>query len=383
MKLKPRNFQLLTLSALALSTLAAPRPAHAVVLEAKWQAGQQLSYDLKLDGTMHLTAPAGTPMIAGLPLEILLKGDGQSTLVTGDVDEFGTAVVAARLERLQLKMNETTFNQNGVLGVRDGKATFSLNGQAVMPTTDVSQYLNSQGGLRITKQMHVIGAVPLKKAEKKTEDAASEADEKPIGRPGRKTPFALPLDVAAMVQAMLARTLPAVLPTKDISAGDEWNANVEWPVPPGMIKPNIKDNFQNPVGQFAMKAVGEEDINGRKAWRIAVDGALEVTEAQAKIIGDEIEKQRAASTPKGEAKPDVKPATPFGMTPPKFASLKQKIKGDFWFDAVAGQIVRADLNLNSSVQTRKDEKSKLDGATDFAGNLKMDLRKVSYESAAN
>jgi hypothetical protein len=383
MKLKPRNFQILTLSGLALSTLAATQPARAVVLEAKWLAGQQLSYDLKLDGTIHLTAPEGTPMIAGLPLELLVKGDGQSTLVTGEVDEFGTAVVAARMERLQFKMNETTFNQNAVLGVREGKASFTLNGQSVMPTTDVSRFLNSQGGLRITKQMHVVGAVPSKKASAATDtdaDAAPATGDKPA-KAGKKTPFAIPLNVAAMMQAMMARTLPAILPTRDIGAGDEWSANVEWPIPPAFQTPALKEALQNPAGQFAMKAVGEEDINGRKAWRIAVDGTLQVDEAQAKIIADEIEKQRVANAPKGEAKPDdVKNVLPFGMTPPKFFSFKQKIKGDFWFDAVAGQVVRGDFNVNAAAQSRKDDKGKADGSTDFVGNIKLDLRKVSYEN---
>lgn len=378
MKLTSRNLKLLTLGALALSTLATMRPARAVVLEAKWQAGQQLSYDVKLDGTLHLTTPEGTPVPAGLPLEILLKGDGQSTLFASEVDEFGTAVVAARLERLQLKMNETTFNQNGVLGVREGKMSFALNGQSMMPTTDVSRFLEPQGGLRITKHMHVVGAAPFKKPEN-----APETDDKAAGKTARKTPFAIPLDVAAMAQAIMARALPAVLPAKDISAGDEWNANVEWPLPPNMMKPELE---KNPAGRFAMKAIGEEEINGRKAWRIAVDGTLEVDQAQARIIADEIEKQRAATAPKdddkkGDAKSDAKPTGPFGVAPPKFFTLKQKIKGDFWFDAVAGQVVRADLNLSSSAQTRKEEKSKTDN-NDFAGNLKMELRKVSYENQA-
>src|SRR6476661_8475209 len=95
------------LAAVALASTFFACSAHAVVLEQKWQAGQQLSYDMKVDGTLNLTAPEGTPMIAGMPLEILMKGDGQSTFITNDVDDFGTATVGMRLERLQLKMNET------------------------------------------------------------------------------------------------------------------------------------------------------------------------------------------------------------------------------------------------------------------------------------
>jgi hypothetical protein len=350
----------------ALSTLS-PFSARAAVLEEKWQAGQQLSYDLTLDGTLHLTAPADAPMIGGLPLEILLKGDGQNTLDTRSVDEFGTAIVALRLDRLQLKMNETTFNQNGVFGIREGRANFSLNGQSLMPARDISQYLAPRYGLRITKQFHVVGAPPLAT----TTATATDAGDAKTG--DDKSPIKIPLQTLTLMQAMMARSLPPLLPSRDVNIGDTWTANVEWPQVPNAPK----SEAQKPVGAFNLKAIGEEEVLGRKTWRIAFDGTVQLDEAQAKLIGDEIEKTR---DDKGKAA--NRPAVG-GMQLPKLFTLVQKVKGDLWFDAVAGQIVRTDLQLTSNGQTRKDEKSKADGDFDFSGNLKMELRKISYESQPN
>lgn len=350
-------------SAVLLNTLHAT-PANAVVLEQKWQAGQQLGYDLKLDGTLHLTAPADTPMIGGMPLELLLKGDGQSTLLTHDVDEFGTATVAGRLERLQLKMNETTFNQNGVLGIRDGRATMTLNGQSVMPARDISSYLAPRYGLRITKQLHVVGMAPLKVT---TPEPVGDDDDKNAKQPALNLPF----NMVMMMQAVIARTLPALLPTRDVKVGDDWKANVEWPQPPNTPRAEL----QKPAGEFNLKAEAEEEVLGRKTVRIAVDGSVQVDEAQTKIITDEIEKRRGEQDKEGTTA-----TTARGMKLPKLFAVTQKVNGNLWFDPAAGQIVSTDLRLNSAAQTRKTEKGKVDGALDFAGNLKMELRKVSYEN---
>jgi hypothetical protein len=362
-KIKTRMALLAGALSIAASTLVTSS-ARAVVLEEKWQAGQQLSYDMKVDGTLNLTAPEGTAMIGGLPLEILIKGDGQSTLLTTEVDEFGTGTVGLRVDRLQLKLNETTFGQNGILGIRDGKANFSLNGQAAMPTTDVSQYLAPPYGVRMTKQLHAVGTSPLRKEEAPAPDDKTAA----------KGPLRMPLGTLVMVQALMARSLPALLPAGDVAAGQEWKANIEWPQPPQLARPEM----QQPMGEFAMKAVGEEEVLGRKAWRIALDGVLKIDEAQARIISEEIEKGRAN---KGEENADA-PRGPLGkMAIPKLIAFTQKIKGDFWFDADAGQIVRADLQTTSDVQTRKDEKSKAaDGKMNYAGNLQLELRKMSYEN---
>jgi hypothetical protein len=364
----PRNKKVVALVALACgavwSTLL-PRAARAAVLEAKWQAGQQLSYDLTLGGTLHMTAPADVPMIGGLPLEIKLKGDGQNTLEARAVDDFGTAIVALRLDRLQLKMNETMFNQNGVLGIRDGRANFLLNGQPVMPARDVSQYVAPRYGLRVTNQLHVVGVAPL---DAKSADTAngSKADDE-------KSPLKIPLQALTLMQAMMARALPPLLPTHDVNIGDTWTANVEWPQAPNAPQSETPKS----VGQFTLKAIGEEEVLGRKTWRIAIDGAVQLDEAQSKIIADEAGKRNTDQS-------DRAVKTPFGsLRLPELFKLSQKVKGDFWFDPDAGQVVRVNVQLTSNGQTRKDAQSKTDGDFDFAGNVGLELRKMSYEGNAD
>jgi hypothetical protein len=341
-----------------------PTTAGAVVLEAKWQTGQQLSYDLALGGTLHMTAPTDVAMIGGLPLEVKLKGDGQNTIVARSVDDFGSALVALQLDRLQLKMNETTFNQAGVLGIRDGRATFLLNGQPVLPARDISQYLAPRYGLRITNQFHIVGTAPLENA-----GAAPEVDTATAPKDDAKSPMKLSLQILTLMQAMMARSLPPLLPTRDVNIGDAWTANVAWPQVPSAGRVTASKN----LGEFNLKAIGEEEVLGRKTWRIGVDGTVTLDEAQSKTIRDEIFKS-------GSVKADAPLQTPLGnLRLPQLFKMVQKIKGDFWFDPVAGQVVSAELQLESNGQTRKDAQSKADGDFDFVGNVGLKLRKLSYQ----
>ena len=324
--------------------------ANADVLEQKWEAGQQLSYDLKMDGTLRLTAPDQIPMIGGLPLELLLKGDGQSTLETREIDEFGVALVVPKLERLQLKFNETNFNQSGVLGLREGKANISMNGQVIAPNMDWRKVANPDYGLRITKSLRVLGAKSLKTEEELAAEAA-----KSKANPAAKNP--LPFDVASMMQAMIARAIPPLLPDRDVAIGDAWSANIEWPTAPGLPK---NADPKTPPGKFDFKALAEEEIAGRKTWRISVDGVLKVDDLSTQLPTADGEK-RAAN-------PRV----------PNFLSLTQKMKGDVWFDAAAGQVVKLDMHLDATMEGREVAGEAADGDMTYNGNLQMDLRKVAF-----
>ena len=346
------------LSCAALSTLAVPQ-AHAEVLEQKWQPGQQLSYDFNLDGTLRFTTPADTVVggfpIGGLPLEMLLKGNGQSTLDTREVDDFGSAVVVPKLEWMQMKFNETTFNQNGVFGLRDGRANFTVNGQNIGPANvDVSRFVNPDYGLRFTKSLRVTGFQPLG-------NAAAETPAQENTPAAEKSP--LPIDFPAMIQAMITRAIPPLLPLEDVSVGDTWDAQVEWPPLPGAAAGATP---KEPLGKFNFKALGEEEVMGRKTWRIATDGVLEVQDVASKAAGDALEKSSAAG---GQT-------LPFKI--PNFLSVAQKIKGDIWFDPAAGQIVKADLALNSSAAGRAAAGKATDGDMKFNGKLLMELRKTSF-----
>lgn len=332
----------------ALSTLAAA-PAKADVLEQKWVVGQQLSYDTKMDGTLRFMAPADVPMIGGLPLEMLLVGEGQSTLDTREIDEFGVALVVPRLERLQLKFNETNFDQKGVLGFRDGRATFSLNGQVVGPNMDWSKAANPDYGLRISKTLRVLGAQPLKVEDA---DAPVEEEEKPAAK------NALPFDFPAMMQAMITRSIPPLLPDRDVKIGDTWTTEIQWPTLPGARPPVGK---QSAPGKFDFKALAEEEVAGRKTWRISVDGALKVNDLSTQMATDAMKEKGASKNAKL----------------PKFLSLTQKMKGDVWFDAAAGQVVRVDMHVDAGAEGREVVGKASDGDMSFNGTIKMDLRKVA------
>jgi hypothetical protein len=338
--------------------------ARADVLEQKWVAGQQLSYDFKLDGTLRFTTPtdtivAGFP-IGGMPLEMLLKGEGQTTLDTHEVDEFGTAVVVPKLERMQLKFNETTFNQNGEIGLRDGRANFSVNGQSMGPANmDVSRVMNSGYGLRFTKSLRVTG---FEASNKEAAPKEAAPDAKPDAS-GKAT-----LGVATMIQGMIARAIPPLLPVEDVSIGDSWTANVEWPTMPG-AKPDATAKPREPIGKFDFKALAEEEVQGRKTWRIAVDGTLQAADLETKGAEETVQKQSAAAGQK----------FPFKL--PALMTMAQKIKGDVWFDRDAGQIVKMDVRLNSSAEGRPAAGKPTDGTMNFNGRLLMDLRKISFVNA--
>lgn len=337
----------------ALSTLAV-KPARADVLEQKWEVGQQLSYDLKMDGTLRFQAPADVPMIGGLPLELLLTGEGQSTLDTREIDEFGVAVVVPRLERLQLKFNETNFDQKGVLGLRDGRANISLNGQPMGASMDWSKVAHPDYGLRITKSLRVLGAKPLNVEAA----AAPEEDEKPVAKNSvAKNP--LPFNFPAMMQAMITRVIPPLLPTKSVVIGDSWTTNIEAPVLPRTAATEAK---KAPLGKFDFKALAEEEIAGRKTWRIAVDGVLKVTDLSTQSASEAMQKN--ARTKNARL--------------PKLLSLTQKMKGDVWFDVAKGQVVRVDMNIDATAEGREAEGKDADGDMTYNGTMQMELRKVAF-----
>jgi hypothetical protein len=332
--------------------------ARAEVLEQQWQAGQQLSYDFKLDGTLRFTTPADTVIagfpIGGMPLEMLLKGEGQTTFDTHEVDDFGTAVVVPKLERLQLKFNETTFNQNGEIGLRDGRANFSANGQSVGPANvDVSRIMNPDYGLRFTKSLRVTGVEAIKNRE---------------AAPAPDAPGKAPIGIATMIQGMIARSIPPLLPANDVSIGDSWTANVEWPTLPG-AKPDATAAPRAPIGKFDFKAIAEEEVQGRKTWRIATDGAIQAVNMETKDANNAVQKQTAAA---GQSFPFKLPA---------LMTMAQKIKGDIWFDPTAGQIVKTDLRLTTSAEGRPGIGKPTDGIMNFNGKLMMELRKVSFTNA--
>ncbi len=82
----------------------AARSAQAVTLEQKWQPGQQLDYNVLLNGTVNLMAPADAPFfLAGVPLKAKLDLKAQTTFDALSVDDNGTGTVALRVADLQVR----------------------------------------------------------------------------------------------------------------------------------------------------------------------------------------------------------------------------------------------------------------------------------------
>lgn len=341
----------------ALSTVA----VRADVLEQKWQAGQHLAYDFTTDGTLRFTLPADTVIagfpVGGLPLEMQIKGNGQNVLATHEVDEFGTAVVTPRLERFQLNFQETTFNQGGTMSINDGRANVRVNNQNVGPADmDLSRFINPDYGIRFTKNLRPTGFQALKKPQQEQQPA-------PEAKPGNSP---LPAQFPAVIQGIVTSMIPPFLPLDDVNVGDSWTAEISWPVIPGVLAPNSMPK-EGP-GKFSFQAVAQEELEGRKTWRIAIDGEVKVSDLATKPAAAAIEQRSAAA---GQQLP---------FTVPNLVSVTQKVKGDIWFDAEAGHAVKADLRLNTNAESRLALGKAADGKLQFNGKVLAQLRKTSFSN---
>lgn len=345
----------------ALMSVLSAGAVRADVLEQKWKAGQQLAYDFTTDGTLRFTLPGdavigGFP-VGGLPLEMQIKGNGQNALDTHEVDEFGTAVVVPRLERFQMNFQETTFNQNGSLKINDGRANILVNNQNVGPgDMDLSRILNPGYGVRLTKNLRPTGFQALQKPQ-------PEAQPAPPAATG-KSP--LPAGLPAVIQGIITSMIPPFLPLDDVNVGDNWSAEISWPAMPGVIAPNSLP--QEKPGKFNFQAVAQEEWQGRKVWRIAVEGEVKVSDLATKPAAAAIEQRANAA---GQQ-------LPFAV--PNLVSVTQKVKGDIWFDAEAGHAVKADLRLNTNAESRIAPGKAADGKLQFNGKVLAELRKTSFSN---
>ncbi|HEX8833791.1 MAG TPA: hypothetical protein VF719_06300 [Abditibacteriaceae bacterium] len=340
-------------------------PARAATLEQKWQAGQKLSYDMALDGNLGLNFDATAPFLwAGLPLDIKLNGSGEIALDTRAVDESGSGTVAVLVPRL--KMNGSTWGQNAQLELNDGRPVFSLNGQVMGGGANAAAAAGAGGavatfltqpdyGLRISRQGRVESIVALK-----AKPAVAEADPKKS---------ALPINVEGLLRSVIVQVLPTFWPARDVQMGETWSSPSRLPIPTNKAADTPGPAFQLiDLGKFDFTLAGEEEAEGRKTFRVAVLGNLDVDKARAGQINDAVG---------GKANGN------------KLTSASQKVTGDLWFDATAGQLVRANLKLNTQlagvgVTPAKDGKGKAQtwgNGQSFNGTLKLQLRKVSYASA--
>lgn len=401
---------------LAGSVLAGASSARAITLEQKWTAGQQLNYDVLLNGTFNVKMPPeANNLLAGVPLDIDLNVKGQTGLDTLAVDELGVGTVVPRMGNLYVKAD--MLGQKMELQMRDGKGSFTMNGKAVggggNPGLDA--LTRPLVALHISKHGRIEGIVPLGTAGANAPPKPLEDGPPPNGPAETAPPRAgdganqrrNPLNVPAMVQSMILRALPALWPDNDVNVGDKWATEIKWPLVPA-VPANPGTAAQPggpagppadgaappaPLGKFDFTLRGEEEVAGRKTQRVAVKGLIETDEAKTAALA-----RTAAPVP--DAANAKEPGRGGGAAPaaPRLQYARQEIKGDLWLDPEAGQIVRVELDIQSHVVGQAPGANRADGRADgranngarpapagdseitFSGTLQMQLRKVSYAS---
>ena len=335
----------------ALMMAAASRSAQAVTLEQKWQPGQQLDYNVLLNGTVNLMAPADAPFfLAGVPMKAKLDLKAQTTFDALSVDDNGTGTVALRVADLQVRAEAF----GGAFVLKNGRTSILMNGAPLNEGRDfdMSRLKNPPFAMLITKQGRVTNLVPT---PNKPAGAATAA------KPGNQDGQAF--DPSRFVIPLILRALPTVWPAQEVKIGDKWQGEIGWPVVAGndgKVAP-APDEALPTVGKMDFTLEAEEEILGRKTHRVAIEGDVV------------IDAQKAASVSK-------KANEKTGM--PRLTDARQEVKGKVWLDAAAGQVVRADLKL----QTVAHGQGKSNGAAgnsyaNFEGTLTMELNKVSYAGA--
>ncbi|HEX9997315.1 MAG TPA: hypothetical protein VGB45_09245 [Abditibacterium sp.] len=316
----------------ALPALGWLAPAHAVVLEQKWQTGQNLFYQTALNGTANVQAPANAPFIfAGVPLEVEIQGAGLAQLQTLEVDKNGIGTVLMRVPKFDLQAQ--ALGQKGRYLLSDASSKVTLNGKTLKVGDGKNPFADPKVAWRISRQGRFLGVKELEKPKV----TAPEADDAPVA------PTAA-IDRSALLMASIIRALPTLWPGRDVQTGETWKANISWPTP---SPTNSGQTTQTQFGDWNLTLQNTETVAGRALHRVAVKGNLKVDSAQF------------------EATKTVNKAKPSGKT-------AQTVSGDLWFDAAAGQIVRADLVLGARVEGGQNAESQ--AWADFTGTLQLNLQ---------
>ncbi len=310
----------------ALSPLAS---AHAVVLEQKWTPGQDLNYQTALRGTLNVQTPASANfMLAGVPFDVEIRGDGVAQFKVLSVDDAGVGTVAVRVPQFDLRGE--SWGQKGQMTLSETASKFSLNGKAIKFGDGTNPLGKAQTALRISRQGRVIGVQNL--APKAP--VAPQADDKPVAAAGA-------INKGALMTAAIIQALPTLWPGRDIAPGESWKAQVSFPV---ASPTDPKKLTPTQFGEWNLTLKGAETVGGQQLQRVGVVGSLSVDSAQFT--------PPTAKTPRGVAKQDV--------------------SGDLWLDAASGQIARADLVVGARVEGGKGTKDA--SHADFTGTLQLNLK---------
>lgn len=349
-----RKLLLILLTAALLPIVTKPSFA-AATLKANWQAGQQLVYDTNIDGDLNLQIPASAhSVIAGMPLEISLRGVGKTTLNTLKVSDLGDGTVQTKINPLTLQLD--TFGQKAIIRVKDGAAVMTLNDAPQKGSLiDWNLVSNPPVAFTFSPQMKVTNITP-------TNQANATAT----------TSSAMPTGMLAMVQNLMLQSLPAVLPTKSVNVGDKWTSDVEFKTSPAPDAAVIK------LGSFQSELKDPQTIAGRSLQHITIHGDIDLTSGQSKsvIAGSAATLTNADDTSGNASASSSKLFS--SMLGNHLFNLGQTVDGDLYFDAATGQFIQVDLNIDSEMQSfpSMDGPSTADGFLNFKGTIRFKLSQV-------
>jgi hypothetical protein len=342
-----RKILLLALSVALMPFVAKPSSA-AVALKANWQAGQQLVYDTNIDGDLNLQVPAGVQsIIAGMPLEISLRGTGKTTLNTLNINDFGDGTVQVKVNPLNLEAE--TFGQKAIIKVNNGTAVATLNGAPQeMPFLDWGLITNPPVALTLSPQMKVTNITSI--------DSANSNSAAPAG-------------MMAMIQNLFLQSLPAVFPSKNLNPGDQWTSDIQFKTSPAANATTIK------LGTFQFELKEPQTMEGRSLQHITVHGDIDLPSDQSKALKAGFDTSDTDTS--GDASANNSKIFTSLLANHLF-SLGQTVDGDLYFDTTAGQFIQANLNVDSEMQTLPDtdEPSTPDGFMNFSGTLRFKLSQV-------
>ena len=361
---------------LAAGTFSA-QPAGATFLRYKWQAGQLLSYSVRLDGTFDTQTAADVPVIwAGLPVQIGLHSQATSQVQTLAVDPSGAATLG--LKMTDLALSATGLGQNAEFDVHAGKTQLLLNGKplsrgdAAGNDRLAATFMAPALAWNVTADGKVTGL-------KNIPETAGNQDGG-TANPGGTVPgpaAAAPGDAGAL--AKIARTitapnaliqsLPALWPARDLQPGDSWDVTIPWAGPATDKTGAPEGAAAVPLGQFHLTFKGLEVVNGVSLARISVTGKVGLDTPKL----DEINGAAA----KREIKPAAAPADPSAPVGAELSAASETVDGDLWFDAAAGRVVNAQLQFKGHTSGHSVTANGQHGDeswADFTGTLQLQLQ---------
>ena len=338
---------------LSCALLSLSLPSHAVVLKQKWQAGQKLVYALDLDGTANVQLPPDAPgaaLLAGVPLEVPMRGKGLAQFETLKVDEVGTGTLAVTVPRLTL--DTQAMGQKFQLTLKDGKSQLTLNGQLInlgaLPQGDGKA--KSAVKIAANGQFKGVEAIPN--------------PNKPAPVVDTQTPVApeKAIDQGALMTATILRAFPALWPSRDVKVGDTWQSNVDYPA---LARPAQNGEAPKPLGVFDLKLEGEDVVNGKTLQRVTIKGDIE-------LDGKTLETAFPSAPATTPADPKAK-----ARTQPKLDRATETVEGTLWLDAEQGQVAKAELILGGQAQAFTPKPGGEAGSKswfDFTGSLNLALQ---------